>query len=180
MAKRNLPRTVRGIRDRIPGDKGARLLGRIGQGQGAVQVLNLDDLLQRLNLASGGKISGGGVKAKIGFGFFDSGLYLDHELLGAAAFGETVSFPSANNVASVTSQIEAAASAVFTMVSTDGSGIDVAVGTITFAAHSKTGVVAFSPSPFVLALGKPLRLFAPTVHDASLSDVTGLIYGDKA
>lgn len=168
-----LNRGVRGIRDSIPG---GYILGRTDTGEGPVHLLQISALLDAAVARGQAR---GGAKAKIGFGFFDSGLYLDHELLGAAAFGETVSFPSANNVASVTSQIEAAASAVFTMVSTDGSGIDVVVGTITFAAHSKTGVVAFSPSHFVLALGKPLRLFAPTVHDASLSDVTGLIYGDK-
>lgn len=148
---------------------GGFLLGRASPGSGAIELLRPSDL-QKLGINTAG-----GPAAKHGFGFFIGGLMLDNELLGGVVLPEAISFKN-GEFANVVSLIPAAATAVFRIVVTDA-GVPTQVGTITFAAASMTGVVAWSPNPFVNKAGDFLQLYAPSPKDATLSFVSGTVAG---
>lgn len=112
-----------------------------------------------------------------GFGFNVGGLMSVGELLGAGVLDEDISFPSATRPPVVVSQFPATASAVLNIKALIA-GVETQVGTITFAAGGTTGVVAWSPSPYTLPSGTPLRLYAPSPRDITLSMITGLVPGD--
>jgi len=143
-------------------------LGRVDAGEGPAQLIAIDDVIRA---AGGGKTN---VPA-VGFGFYDGGRLNDHELLGAATFSRNVKFPGSRS-STVTAVIPASAMAVFTMVDPTLT----TVGTITFAAGSTTGVIAWSPSPYTLAAGQPLQLYAPTPADPALAFISGLVNGSFA
>lgn len=148
---------------------GGFLLGRASPGSGAIELLRPSDL-QKLGINTNG-----GATVKHGFGFFIGGLMKDNELLGGVVLPEAISF-STGEFATVKSMIPATALAVFKIVVTTA-GVPTQVGTITFVAGAMIGAVAWSPNPFVNAVGDFLQLYAPSPKDATLSFVSGTVAG---
>ncbi len=159
---------VRGLRS--PGIQSGYLLGRIGSGRGPVQLLRSSQL-KSIGVASTGAVQA--ATSAAGFGFFDGGHLLDHELLGTAVFSRDILFVSPDASDVVTALIASTGTAVFTMVV----GVTT-VGTITFTS-STTGVVAWTGGAYTLPHGTPIQLFAPTPADATLASVSGIVSGTK-
>jgi hypothetical protein len=168
------PIKVRGA-GRAKGIPAGYLLGRTSEGTGDVELLNLAEL-RKAGVASAGSVAA--TDAKTGFGFFIGGLPNNNELIGSATYPTNVQFVSGDGA--VTSGFPAAASAVLNLQAPDPTtGLPVNVGTITFAASSKTGVIAWSAGAYTLLAGKALSLYAPTPVDASLADISGTVNGTK-
>lgn len=152
------------------------ILGRTSDGTGDVELLNLTEL-RKAGIAPVGQVAA--ADALTGFGFFCGGLPLDNELLGSASYPNDVSFASGDG--SVTAGFAAAATAVMNLKAPDPTtGLPVVVGTFTFAAGSKTAVIAWTGGTYVLKAGKVLSLYAPTPVDASLGDISGTVNGTKS
>lgn len=165
---------VRGA-GRAKGIPDGYLLGRTSKGTGDVELLNLAEL-RKAGVAGAGSVAA--ADAKTGFGFFIGGLPNDNELIGSATYPTDVQFVSGDGA--VTSAFSAAASAVLNLKAPDPiTALPVVVGTFTFAAGSKTAVIAWSGGAYTLKAGKMLSLYAPTPTDASLADISGTVNGTK-
>lgn len=112
-----------------------------------------------------------------GFGFFVGGLMTNGELLGMGVFDKDIAFPSVVNSAVVKSLFPANGPAVLNIMAVIA-GVDTQVGTISFTAGGQVGTVIWMTDPYVLTNGTPLKLFAPSPRDITLSMVTGLVPGD--
>lgn len=151
------------------------ILGRTSKGTGDVELLNLAEL-RKAGIANTGSVAQ--AAAATGFGFFAGGLPTDNERLGSASYARNVTFTSADPGSRVSAKFPAAASAVMNIrAPSPSTGLPIAVGTITFAAGSKNGVVAWSGGQYVLPAGTALDLYAPTPVDGSLADITGTVVG---
>lgn len=166
--------TVRGA-GRSKGIPKGYILGRTSHGTGNVELLNLAEL-RKAGIASTSSVST--VAGTHGFGFFAGGLLLSNELLGSCTFPLDIVFTSPDAGSVVTSEFPASATAVLNVLAPDpSSGLDVVVGTFTFAAASKVAVVAWGAGTYTLKAGKVLKLRAPTPADAGLASVHGTISG---
>lgn len=164
---------IRGARSSIPE---GTIIGRAkGSRLGELQVLSPQDL-QRMGFANPAAVNRASNLA--GFTFFEEGLMLNKELLGQGSFSHDTAFVSGAAGDTVTSENAAAADAALTMWAPDTGGIYVQVGTITFAAGTKVGVVAWNTG-FILPAHKIIKLYAPTPADATLAGVTGTVVGTK-
>ncbi len=114
-----------------------------------------------------------------GFGFFCQGLLSANVQVGAAIYGFGISFDDTNTDNIFVSAVPATASAVFNLVAPDIHGLPSVVGTITFAAGSKTGTLAWTTNPYTLPARTSLQLFTPATADATLADISGLCFGSK-
>lgn len=163
---------------RSKGIPSGHILGRVSPGNGDIELL--DTVGQRqAGIASAGQVAG--VAATHGFGFFTGGLPNDNELLGSAVYAFNMTFASGDPNSTVVSGFPAAATAVMNVKAPDPhTGLDVVVGTFTFAAASKTAVIAWSGGSYTLLAGKALKLYAPTPRDASLADIRGNIEGTSS
>jgi hypothetical protein len=162
---------IRGARSPIPQ---GYILGRSSGGTGEVQLLNIQQL-RGMGIATHADVKSSVRTA--GFGFYAGGLLKAGELLGTAVYSRNVTWLSGVAGDAVTSLLPAHAPAVFTMVAVVG-GSPTTVGTITFAAGSMVGVVAWT-SGFVLVAGAPLKLYAPAAADSTLADISGVIVGTE-
>jgi hypothetical protein len=157
----------------------AEQLAIIGVGDGDANTVDLAGMEQLLLLAlAGGDQAGGGAPARSGFGLFAGGLLSAGELLGEAVWGFSITFQSPDTASVAACDYPATASAVLKLV-TLVSGVPTAVGTITFAAGSLSGVVAFSAS-VTIAEGVGLQVIAPNPADATLANVRASINGSAA
>lgn len=165
---------VRGA-GRSKGIPSGYILGRISSGTGDVELL--DKSGQRAaGIASSGQVAS--VAGTHGFGFFSGGLLADGELLGSATFPSDITFASGGG--SVTSEFPAAALAVLNLKAPDpSSGLDIVVGTFTFAAGSKTAVIVWGTGTYTLVAGKVLKLLAPHPADFSLANLHGTVTGSE-
>lgn len=145
------------------------IIGRTSHGTGPLELLGVLGLRQ-----AGISTAASNPQANhAGFGFFIQGLMLDGETIGSGSWGKTITFLDGG---SVTSQVPAHATAVFTIQKIVG-GAPSNVGTITFAAGSTVGVIAWSGGQVSFSTGDVVRLIAPNPHDPALADVTGNIDG---
>lgn len=111
---------------------------------------------------------------KTGFSFYSGGLLLDNEELGAGVWTTDILFQS-GQLYDISSIFPATADAVFTIKQLI-TGIWMDIGTITFSAGTKMGVLAWT-APVTIPAGVPISLWAPSVADVTLSSVTGMING---
>jgi hypothetical protein len=149
------------------------IIGRASPGVGPLEFLNLRDL-QQLGVAS--KADAGAGSTQHGFGFSIQGRPSDGQVIGIAVFPKPMTFTSAATGDAVVSTTPAHASAVFSLL-TPVSGVFTQVGTITFAAGSTTGVVAWSGGQYTLAANAQLKMVAPAIQDPALSDISGKVVG---
>lgn len=164
---------IRGARSSIPQ---GTIIGRAkGSRVGELQVLGPGDLA-RMGFANAAQVNK--LANLAGFTFFEDGLMLVKELLGQGSFSHDTAFVSGASGDTVTSESAAAADAALTMWAPDSGGIYVQVGSITFAAGTKVGVVVWTAG-FVLPAHKIIKLYAPTPADATLAGVTGTVVGTK-
>lgn len=146
------------------------LLGRVSHGVGPIEILDLNSQRQ-LGLASA---ASNPQANRAGFGFFIEGLMLADETIGSGSFSRQVTFLDGGG--SVTSLTPATASAAF-RIQKISLGVPTDVGTITFAAGSSTGVIAWSGGQVAFDTGDVIKLFAPNPADTTLADVTGTVTG---
>lgn len=147
--------------------------GRKSPGNGPVELLNLADLLA-FGLAS--KASASGAAAVHGFGFSIQGRPGAGQVVGIGSWALQMTFTSAAAGDSVVSSIAATSTATFNILALI-SGVFTQVGTIVFAAGSTTGAVAFAGGFYQLPANTQLKLVAPASQDATLADISGLVYG---
>jgi hypothetical protein len=137
-----------------------------------------DDAELALLLAlSGGRSTSSAVTPdETGFGFFAGGLMTAGEFLGQAVWGHPITFmaPDAENVA--LSLSSATATSALSLLAFDASNVAVGSGSITFAAGSSDGVVAWAASTTVPE-GGYVQLYAPPAADLTLASVRGSIHG---
>lgn len=165
---------IRGARASIPAGS---LIGRVQGGRvGELQVLRPQDLAR---MGLGANASQQRAANLSGFTFFEEGLMLAGELLGQGAWAHDVQFSTGAAGDAVHSEVAATADAALTVWAPDLSNIYVQVATITFAAGTTTGVIAWTPGPFLLLGGKILKLYGPAVADLTLAGVTGVVVGAK-
>jgi hypothetical protein len=148
-----------------------------GQGQAVARTMTAGP---GIDITNGDGVAGDPVftaKGPDGIGFFIGGLTTDGELLGSGIFDQDITFPSTVNAPVVRSEFPATASAVLNLKSVSG-GVETQRGTITFAAGAQAASVAWTGTTYTLPAGDRLRLYAPTVHDTTLSMITGLVPGD--
>lgn len=163
---------LRGLRS--PNVPPGVLLGRLpGGGTGEVQLLNLQQL--RL-LGVNTKGSGSAAQAAAGFGFTVGGKPTADQLIGIGIWGEAITFATADARDVVTALIPATATATFTIWALNALNVPTQYGTITFAAGVTTATVAWSPNPFALAKGAQLKVYAPADQDATLADISAIVY----
>lgn len=152
------------------------ILGRTSPGTGDVELLNSVGQRQA-GIAGVGQVAA--ADAATGFGFSIGGLPTDNEFIGSATYPTNVTFASGDG--SVVSGFPAASTAVMNIKAPDPTtGLPVVVGTLTWAAGSKTAVIAWSGGSYTLLAGKALSLYAPTPVDASLGDISGTVNGTKS
>lgn len=162
---------LRGLRS--PNIPGGYILGRQpGGGSGEVQLLNLQQL-RAFGLAP--STTAAQTAQSAGFGFYDGGLLAAGELLGTAVFAHDVTFTNGADGNVVTALVPATGTPFMTLVAPNALMIPTQVGTINFA--GTVGTVVWSPNPFLLLKGLPLKLFAPASADATLADISGLVVG---
>jgi len=153
------------------------LLGRSSSGTGDVELLDLNEL-RDFGVASTSSVAG--IGGTHGFGFFDGGLLADGELLGSATYPVDITFATGDSGSSVTAEFPASATAVMNVLAPDpSSGLNVVVGTFTFAAHSKIATVAWGTGTYTLKAGSVLKLLAPSPPDAGLANVHGTVVGTE-
>lgn len=159
---------IRGLRGK--GVPPGYILGRVGRGNGLVQLLRPQQL-QSLGIATAGSVAA--ANAGAGFGCFVGGLPAAHALIGVAQFPHEVTFQDGLDGNTWTATGAATGSPAFTFV-VGG----VTVGQATFAAG--LGTVAWTGAQYVLAANTPMQVFAPTPQDATLSTVNGLVTGFRS
>jgi len=103
--------------------------------------------------------------------FRDPGKPAAGEIVHEGVFTETIGFASNFAGSRAAARVAATADAVWTILKNG-----VAVGTITFAAASTTGVFA-SSGPVAFAPGDRIQIVAPTPRDDTLSGVFGTLTG---
>lgn len=158
---------IRGIRQVVPT---GYILGRISQGSGDAELLNLQSLRQ-MGVAASADVDN--ATAVRGFGFFAGGLLLANELLGTAVFSVNVLFESNDGVSVVTPLVAPTASATFNM----RVGLST-VGTILIHTNGSSDITWIG-GRYELTAGSPLSLYAPSPADATLASVSGTISGTK-
>lgn len=160
---------IRGL-NRGQGIPKGYVLGRTSSGRGPVELLKQSDLR---TIGAGG--SGGSSKRNTGFGFFIQGRMLASEIIGSAVFAKPVTFTDGSTASIATAQVGPTVSRSFTfVVNMPGPTV---VGTITFAANSKVGVIDWTTSPFILPAGTALTVYAPSVADLAFADVSATVSG---
>lgn len=170
------PIKVRGA-GRSKGIPQGYILGRSSRGNGDVELLRAGDF-RAVGIASAGQIAA--VTGVHGFGFFAGGTLADSELLGSGTFPVDITFVNSDPNSSVTAEFAPASTAVLNVKAADPiSGLDVVVATFTFAASSKTAVIAWTGGSYTLPAGKVIKLIAPHPADTSLANVHGTITGSE-
>lgn len=167
-----MKRTIRGIRDKIPG---GYVLGRLpsARGSGPVQLIKFTP---DANNAVGGSGSGSGISS-INIEFFAGGLMRSNEVIGQfvapVAFTLAVGLPL-----SLAKAVTASTGAIVLSIrkATAAGGLGSVIGTITFTA-SVTGVISFA-SAVTFAIGDRLLVTCASPANTTLSDTTLLFVGD--
>lgn len=152
----------------------------VGTGSGGAAVTRTIVGGVGIDVANGTGVGGNPTISDLGpdnFGFFVGGLMSNGELLGSAIFDDDVVFPSVLKPSVIVSENPATASAEL-VIKSRAAGVETHRGTITFAAGASTGVLAWATGAYTLPAGDTLKLYAPTVHDLTLSKITGLVAGD--
>lgn len=149
------------------------LIGRTSKGQGRLELMGVSELTA-IGLASNHAVANALTNLP-GFQFNVGGRPAAGEEIGSAPWGHPVIFDPAQVTYTITATVPATASAVFSIKLFSG-GTWVTVGTITFAAGSAVGVLAWIGAPTV-PTGIPISLWAPDPQDATLAGISGIIYG---
>lgn len=148
-------------------------LGRVDGGRGPVQLIRGPQIGRLVPAIAAAQNQ----LHTAGFTFYAGGLMLNGEDLGSGTWAHPVQFENGVGGTTVTSQVAATSTAVFTIYVLTPT--PVAIGTITFAAGSTVGVVNF-PVPYTVPAGQAIRLNAPSPADATLASVTGTVVGIDA
>lgn len=170
------PPKVKPIGGRVVMPKGY-LLGRASNGDGPPELISIDQL-QGMGVAGAARAND--TAQKTGFGFKIDGRMLDNEALGSGIFHRDVTFTDATPGTVINSLVPAHADAVLRLMSPDTFHIPAVVGTITFLAGTKAGILAWVGSSFTLTSGIVLSLVAPTPADTTLGFLNGIVMGRGA
>ncbi len=169
-------RNPRNLRDPIP--PGYAIGRQPSQGgRAAPGIVRLSDYATR---GYAQQVGAGGVSAgATGFGFSVGTNLADNEIVGFGQWPANMTFTTGDPKTYVNSEYPATAIAVFNIYKWVGPqpGTRTLEGTITFAAGSYIGVVAWTSSPYTHPVDTILELHAPSPPDLTLSWVTGVVNG---
>lgn len=163
-----IKRTIRGIRDKIPG---GYIIGRIGKGQGPAQLIRAD--------FNNGRVSGGGSGSgvtTIAIEMYAGALMRANEVLGQIIAPVEFTLPAMLPGSFAIASTASVGTVVLSIRKATVVGFGFEVGTITFTA-SNTGVIVFA-SDTVFAVGDRLLVRAPATVDSSLANTTILLLGN--
>jgi hypothetical protein len=156
---------------------GQGIVAALGDGTGIARTITGG---YGIDVADGDGVAGNPTITALGpdgFGFFVGGLMTDGELLGGGIFDTDISFPSLVRDATVKSEFPATNDADLTVTAIIA-GVETQIGTIGFDAGGTDGTPVWVSNPYLIPAGTPIRLYAPSPRDVSLSMITALIPGD--
>ncbi len=158
---------MRGIRDRVPADPFGFVLGSdpsLGSSPGPVKLIRRDSFVSPSQAAN--------INRTLNppkFTAWVEGLIADNELIGQVTTSKAITFTNTSFTSNAA--IPATATAVFHLYMIV-SGAPTLIATITFAAGSNTGVMAFIPnSSVVVPANAQVALNGPSPADLSLANV---------
>jgi hypothetical protein len=161
-------RTVRGIRDKIPG---GYVIGRLGKGRGAATLIPLTSVNSYKGISGAGGGGGSGASVRnIAVEMFVSKTMAASETVGQIIAPKVFTIPAGVSGSYAKARVASTGSVTLT-IRKNGSSI----GTITFTT-SATGTFSFS-SDVTFAIGDLLSVTTGGSVDVSLADTTILLYG---
>lgn len=163
-----MKRTIRGIRDKIPG---GYVIGRLpGRGSGPVTLIKFTP--DATNAVGG---SGGGSSvASMAIEFFAGGLMRPNEVVGQFISPSNITLPVGLTGSYAKSVVASTGAIVLTIrKATAAGGVGSSIGTITFTG-STTGVIVFTTET-TFAAGDRLIIQCPSPANVTLSDTTVVI-----
>lgn len=172
MPKNN--RTIRGLRDRIPG---GYVVGRLpGRSTKAPGLISLKDIIENAYPTRGSVGGSGGTTSKvIAFETFIAGTMSTLEVVGQWIVPRVSRLPLGLATSFARSKTAATGSTVLTIAKVVA-GVATTIGTVTFAAAAVVGTFSFL-ADVDFAAGDMIRLTGPAGVDGTLADVTVLLYG---
>lgn len=161
-----IKRTIRGIRDKIPG---GYIIGRIGKGQGPAQLIKAD--------FNNGRVRGGssGGVTSIAIELFAGGVMRSNEVVGQIIAPVAFTLPAGLTGSLATAAVTSSGTTVLSIRKATAVGYGSEIGTLTFTS-SNVGVFSFA-SAVAFAVGDRLLVQAPTPSDGGLADTTILLLG---
>lgn len=147
------------------------LVGRLPHaGKGPAQLLTVQQLAK-----FGGPLrpSASVLGNQAGFTFSVTGLPKANEFVGQGSWSKQLTFHNGDPNNSVNALVPATSTAVMRIMNAALAEI----GTITFAAGSAAGVVAWITDPFVIPAGQLVLLYCPLTADATLANISGRVVG---
>jgi len=164
-------RSIRGIRDSIPG---GYVIGRApGSGKGPAGLIKFKQNAD-LSVGGGGGGGGGGGATKIAFEFFGQGLMRASEMFGQAIVPANCTlFPSLTGSYAFGRTL---ANSAFSLdIQKIVAGVATSVGSVDWSAASADATFTFV-SPVSFTAGQGIRLQVPAAADPVLADVTVMLY----